>query len=153
MAVSMEVVKARRKTIKEHIIQESTQDLEGLLAGMTKDCTCEVNISPRVFRGPKAVAERYLLHWKGFPDFKVRVRRIVAEGTDFVVTENEWQGTHKGPFFGIPPTGRRAKIRTCVLWQFRGKQLRGETIYYDLATVMTQIGVLDMKRLGARKKK
>ncbi|MCI3951316.1 MAG: hypothetical protein K0R53_813, partial [Burkholderiales bacterium] len=29
---------ARRKVIREHIRQESTQDLEGLLAGMTKDC-------------------------------------------------------------------------------------------------------------------
>ena len=31
---------ARRKVIREHIRQESTQDLEGLLAGMTKDCVC-----------------------------------------------------------------------------------------------------------------
>ena len=152
MGVSAAVSRARRKTIKEHIIQESTQDLEGLLAGMTKDCSCAVNISPRVFRGPKAVAERYLLQWQGFPDFKVRVRRIVSEGTHYVVTENEWRGTHKGTFFGIPPTGRRAKVGTCVLWEFRGKNLRAETIYYDMATVLQQIGAIDMKKLGKRRR-
>ena len=140
---------ARRKVIREHIRQESTQDLKGLLAGMTKDCVCAVNISPRPFFGPKAAADRYLQQWRGFPDFKVRVRRIVAEGARYVVTENEWRGTHRGPFFGIPPTGKRARVRACVLWEFRGRRLRAETVYFDLATVLTQIGVINLKKLGA----
>ncbi|MGH9253202.1 MAG: ester cyclase, partial [Vicinamibacterales bacterium] len=140
---------ARRKVIREHIRQESTQDLKGLLAGMTKDCVCAVNISPRPFVGPKAVADRYLQQWRGFPDFKVRVRRIVAEGTDYVVTENEWRGTHRGPFFGFAPTGKRAKVRACVLWEFRGSRLRAEYVYFDLATVLSQVGVLDLKKLAA----
>jgi len=140
---------ARRKVIREHIRQESTQDLKGLLAGMTRDCVCAVNISPRPFVGPKAVADRYLQQWRGFPDFKVRVRRIVVEGPNYVVTENEWRGTHRGPYFGIPPTGKRARVRACVLWEFRGKRLRAETVYYDLATVLTQIGVINLKKLGA----
>ena len=139
---------ARRKVIREHIQQESTQDLKGLLDGMTKDCICAVNISPRPFVGPKAVADRYLQQWRGFPDFKVRVRRIVTEGPTYVVTENEWRGTHRGPFFGIPPTGKRAKVRACVLWEFRGSRLRAETVYFDLATVLSQIGVLNLKKLG-----
>ena len=140
---------ARRKVIREHIRQESTQDLKGLLAGMTRDCVCAVNISPRPFVGPKAVADRYLQQWRGFPDFKVRVRRIVVEGPNYVVTENEWRGTHRGPFFGIPATGKRARVRACVLWEFRGRRLRAETVYYDLATVLTQIGVINLKKLGA----
>jgi steroid delta-isomerase-like uncharacterized protein len=140
---------ARRKVIREHIRQESTQDLKGLLAGMTRDCVCAVNISPKPFVGPKAVADRYLQQWRGFPDFKVRVRRIIAEGTNYVVTENEWRGTHRGPFFGIAPTGRKARVRACVLWEFRGRRLRAETVYYDLATVLSQIGVIDLKKLGA----
>jgi steroid delta-isomerase-like uncharacterized protein len=140
---------ARRKVIREHIRQESTQDLKGLLAGMTRDCVCAVNISPRPFVGPKAVAARYLQQWRGFPDFKVRVRRIVVEGPNYVVTENEWRGTHRGPFFGIPPTGKRARVRACVLWEFRGRRLRAETVYFDLATVLTQIGVINLKKLGA----
>lgn len=140
---------ARRKVIREHIRQESTQDLKGLLAGMTRDCVCAVNISPRPFVGPKAVADRYLQQWRGFPDFKVRVRRIVVEGPNYVVTENEWRGTHRGPYFGIPPTGKRARVRACVLWEFRGRRLRAETVYFDLATVLTQIGVINLKKLGA----
>jgi steroid delta-isomerase-like uncharacterized protein len=140
---------ARRKIIREHIRQESTQDLTGLLAGMTKDCVCAVNISPRPFVGPKAVADRYLQQWRGFPDFKVRVRKIVADGTNYVVTENEWRGTHRGPFFGFAPTGRRARVRACVLWEFRGSRLRAETIYFDLASVLSQVGAINLKKLAA----
>ena len=140
---------ARRKVIREHIRQESTRDLKGLLAGMTKDCVCAVNISPKPFVGPKAVADRYLQQWRGFPDFKVRVRKIVAEGTNYVVTENEWRGTHRGPFFGFAPTGRRARVRACVLWEFRGSRLRAETIYFDLATVLSQVGAINLKKLAA----
>ena len=140
---------ARRKIIREHIRQESTQDLTGLLAGMTKDCVCAVNISPKPFVGPKAVADRYLQQWRGFPDFKVRVRKIVAEGTNYVVTENEWRGTHRGPFFGFAPTGRRARVRACVLWEFRGSRLRAETIYFDLAGVLSQVGAINLKKLAA----
>jgi steroid delta-isomerase-like uncharacterized protein len=150
--VSEDVRLARRKTIREHIVQESTQDLEGLLAGMTSDCVCAVNLSPRPFVGPKAVAKRYIQQWTGFPDFKVRVRRIVAEGKDYVVTENEWRGTHQGRFFGIPATGKRARVRACVLWEFRGKRLRAEYVYYDLATVLTQLGVLNLKKLASNVK-
>jgi hypothetical protein len=98
---------ARRKVIREHIRQESTQDLDGLLAGMTKDCICAVNISPKPFVGPKAVADRYLQQWRAFPDFKVRVRRIVAEGQNYVVTENEWRGTHAGRSSGSRRPERR----------------------------------------------
>jgi steroid delta-isomerase-like uncharacterized protein len=140
---------ARRKIIREHIRQESTQDLTGLLAGMTKDCVCAVNISPKPFVGPKAVADRYLQQWRGFPDFKVRVRKIVAEGPNNVVTENEWRGTHRGPFFGFAPTGRRARVRACVLWEFRGSRLRAETIYFDLASVLSQVGAINLKKLAA----
>ena len=109
---------ARRKVIREHILQESTQDLQGLLAGMTKDCICAVNISPKPFVGPKAVADRYLQQWRGFPDFKVRVRKIVAEGTHYVVTENEWRGTHRGTFFGIRPTGKKPRCARASFGNF-----------------------------------
>ena len=92
---------------------------------MTKDCICGVNLSPRPFKGPKAVPDRYLKQWEGFPDFDVRVRRIVSQSGSVVVTRNEWTGTH------------------------RGKTLQAEYVFYDLAGVLTQLGVLDLKKLGA----
>src|SRR4051794_41592614 len=122
---------ARRKVIREHIRQESTQDLEGLLAGMTKDCVCAVNISPKPFVGPEAVAERYLQQWRGFPDFKVRVRRIVAEGQNYVVTENEWRGNPPGPVLPTPPPGTKNRGGAVVPRGGCGGPLRPDTDLFD----------------------
>jgi hypothetical protein len=36
-----------------------------------------------------------------------------------------------------------------VLWEFLGSRLRSETVYYDLATVLSQIGAINLKKLGA----
>jgi steroid delta-isomerase-like uncharacterized protein len=134
--------KRRLKTIRDHIRQESTHDMEGLLAGMTKDCLTDVVCVPKPYIGPKAVRRRYEEQWTGFPDFKVRVRKVIALGHKFAVTENEWTGTHRGAFMGYPPTGKRVKVRAAVAWEFRGNRLRGEYIYFDLASILRQIGAL-----------
>ena len=42
----------------------------------------------------------------GFPDIEVDVEDVVAEG-DRVVVRLRFRGTHRGPFQGIGPTGRR----------------------------------------------
>lgn len=138
-----ESIQARRlKVIRDHIRQESQHDMESLLDGMVTDCVTDVACAPRPYRGKKAVERRYREQWTGFPDFKVRVRRIVCVGSKYAVTENEWSGTHLGVFMGIAPTGKRVKVRTAVIWEFKGDKLRGEYIYFDLATILRQMGVL-----------
>lgn len=48
--------------------------------------------------------------WRAaFPDLVKRVDDVVAEG-DRVATRVTATGTHRGPFFGIPPTGRSIRI-------------------------------------------
>ncbi len=44
-----------------------------------------------------------------FPDWKVTVDDIIAEG-DKVVARATGEGTHLGEYMGIPPTGRRIKV-------------------------------------------
>jgi predicted ester cyclase len=52
-----------------------------------------------------------------FPDWKVTVDDIIAEG-DKVVARATGQGTHLGEYMGIPPTGRRIKAGS----RFTGSQ-------------------------------
>jgi steroid delta-isomerase-like uncharacterized protein len=130
----------RLAEIREHIKAESTHDMKALLAGMTSDCFNDVASVPKPFRGAKRVAERYRKHWAGFPNFKVRVRRLLAVGTDTIVTENEWSGTHLGKFLGYPPTGKHVKVRALVVWHFKGKRLWGETVFFDMGRVLKEIG-------------
>jgi steroid delta-isomerase-like uncharacterized protein len=130
----------RLAEIREHIKAESSHDMKALLAGMTSDCFNDVAAVPKPFRGPKRVAERYQKHWAGFPDFKVRVKRLLAVGENTIVTENEWSGTHLGKFLGYPPTGKYVKVRALVVWHFKGKKLWGETVFFDMGRVLNKIG-------------
>jgi carboxymethylenebutenolidase len=48
---------------------------------------------------------------------------------------------------GVPPTGRRVEIPLVVVIKFRGDKLYHEHIYWDQASVLVQIGLLDPKGL------
>ena len=130
----------RLAEIREHIKAESSHDMKALLAGMTSDCFNDVAAVPKPFRGPKRVAERYRKHWAGFPDFKVRVKRLLAVGENTIVTENEWSGTHLGKFLGYPPTGKYVRVRALVVWHFKGTRLWGETVFFDMGSLLKKIG-------------
>jgi len=134
---------AMAREITEHLTAESTQDLEALLAGMTEDCYNLVMCDPSpLYQGPKEVARRYRGLWTAFPDLQVRLRRIVAIEGDQAVTEHTLSGTHHGPLFGTAPTGRSVQVDTVVIWEFAGERIRGETVYFDLATMFRQVGAL-----------
>jgi steroid delta-isomerase-like uncharacterized protein len=136
----MNISKKRMAVLSEHIRAESEHDLDALLAGMTSDCFNDVVGVRQPFVGPAATAERYRKHWEAFPDFTVRVRRILCVDESCVVTENEWRGTHLGTFLGWPPTGRPVRMRAIVVWHFKGDELWGETVFFDNASLLHQIG-------------
>jgi carboxymethylenebutenolidase len=50
---------------------------------------------------------------------------------------------------GIAPTGRRVEIPLVAIVQFSGDKLVHEHIYWDQASVLVQIGMLDPKGLPA----
>jgi len=135
------LVSAKRMAVlREHIRAESEHDMDALLGGMTPDCFNDVVGVPKPFVGPEQTAERYRKHWEGFPDFTVQVRRVLCADASWVATENEWRGTHLGTFLGWPPTGKPVKVRAVVVWHFKGDDLWGETIFFDNASILKQIG-------------
>jgi predicted ester cyclase len=56
------------------------------------------------------------------------------------VTQGRFDGTHIGPFLGIPATGKAASFRFAVFVTFRDGLMSGERFYYDLAGLFRQIG-------------
>ena len=136
----MKVSAKRMAVLREHVRAESGHNMAALLEGMTSDCFNDVVGAPKPFVGPEQTAERYRKHWEGFPDFTVRVRRVLCADESCVVTENEWRGTHLGTFLGWPPTGKPVTMRAVVVWHFKGDELWGETIFFDNGSLLKQIG-------------
>jgi carboxymethylenebutenolidase len=48
---------------------------------------------------------------------------------------------------GIPPTGEQVEIPLVVVVQFRDGKIDSERIYWDQASVLAQIGILDLESL------
>lgn len=72
-------------------------------------------------------------------------------GADRVVDEMIFCFTHDREIDwmlpGVPPTGKRVEIPVVAIINFRGDKLYHEHIYWDQASVLVQIGLLDPKGL------
>jgi carboxymethylenebutenolidase len=94
----------------------------------------------------------YKYHFIGVnpPDFRLTpISRTV--GTDCVVDEFIVHFTHTTEIDwllpGIPPTGCVVEVPTVAIVKFEGDKLAHEHIYWDQASVLVQIGLLDPKYL------
>jgi carboxymethylenebutenolidase len=72
-------------------------------------------------------------------------------GRDRIVDELIFKCTHTVAMDwflpGVAPTGRRIESPTVVVIQFEGDRIASEHIYWDQASVLVQIGLLDADRL------
>lgn len=80
------------------------------------------------------------------PDFRLTpISRTV--GTDTVVDEFIVHFTHTTEIDwmlpGIPPTGRVVEVPTVAIVKFEGDKVAHEHIYWDQASVLVQLGLLD----------
>ncbi len=79
----------------------------------------------------------------------VRVSRTV--GKDQVVDELILSFTHDREIYymlpGIPPTGKYVEIPHVVVMKFKGDKIAHEHIYWDQASLLAQIGLLDPTKL------
>jgi carboxymethylenebutenolidase len=104
--------------------------------------------------GREEVAEFYAHHFifNMPPDMElVPVSRIV--GADHVVEESVLRFTHTVELDwmlpGLAPTGRRVEVAVCSIVKMEGEKVAHEHIYWDQASVLAQLGLLDAERLPA----
>ena len=76
-----------------------------------------------------------------FPDLRMTIDDLIAEG-DQVVARMTTTGTHKGPFMGMAPTGKRVKVSEIHILRFgNGKVLEHWGLADDLG-MMQQLGAV-----------
>jgi carboxymethylenebutenolidase len=137
----------------EHMAAEFAQrDLDAAMATMTDD--------PYVYQVPvmtggvgfEEVRRFYGQHFIGkWPeDTEIKpVSRTVGE--DQVVDEIVVSFTHDiemDHFLpAVPPTGRSVRLPVCVVVKFEGGKVAHEHIYWDHASLLAQVGLLDPAEL------
>jgi carboxymethylenebutenolidase len=80
------------------------------------------------------------------PDIEMTpVSRTIGQGR--LVDELNVKFTHTIPMVwmlpGIPPTGRRVEVALVVVVQLDGEKVMREHLYWDQASVLVQLGLLD----------
>ncbi len=94
----------------------------------------------------------YLNHFvNSNPDDTALIPVSRTVGADRVVDEMIFKFTHDREIDwllpGIPPTGKKVEVPLVGIINFRGDKLYHEHIYWDQASVLVQIGLLDPKGL------
>jgi len=141
------------KLWEEHLRGEfATKDTEATLETMVPDAY--VNHIPVLTGGVghEELREFYSKHFipKMPPDTKiVPVSRTIGE--ERLVDEMIFQFTHTMEMDwmlpGIAPTGKRVECPLVVIVHFRDGKLANEHIYWDQASVLAQLGLLDAAKL------
>lgn len=76
-----------------------------------------------------------------FPDLRWTILNRISQGNMLV---EEWvqEGTHKGTFMGVPPTGKRIRARGITVYVVRDGQIQQDRTVVDTLAIMRQIGVV-----------
>jgi steroid delta-isomerase-like uncharacterized protein len=114
----------------------------------------ETALSPEIIyeematqRKPKGIRD-VLAAWRGwaeaFPDSKATFQNALASGNT-VVLEMTWRGKHTGPLQipgggPLPPTGKSIEIQACQILDVEGTKAKRIRHYFDLATLLKQLG-------------
>lgn len=120
---------------------ENAHQMEETLATLTPDCLFEDMALGQVFQGHAGARDYYQTWWDAFST-TAHPEHAYFTDQDFAVAEVRFQGTHNGSFLGIPPTGRQVDIPTAIFVTFRDGLMAGERMYWDVATLLRQLGVV-----------
>jgi steroid delta-isomerase-like uncharacterized protein len=141
--ITDELRERRLEVIRVHMDTEVTKEFNRTLATFKSESEgrphYEIMATGQVFDGDDEVMEYYRTTRTAFPDQRHdNVRYHVAD--DAVITEFDLLGTNLGEFYGLPPTGKAFRVPIIAVFFFEGDRIVNERIYFDSASLVTQIG-------------
>lgn len=78
---------------------------------------------------------------EGFPDIQWTLEEMIAED-DKVAARFTMRGTHRGTFFGVPPTGKPIVVQAMNFYRLSSGQFVEERGQPDLLGLLQQIGAV-----------
>ena len=133
----------------QHLASEfAAKSADQALATMTAEPY--VNMVPLMIgaRGRVELHDFYANHFLSQipPDIEmVTVSRTIGEGrvVDEIIARSSHSIRMDWILPGIPPTGKRVELPFVVIVQFEGDKVAHEHLYWDQASVLVQVGLLD----------
>ena len=133
----------------------STEENKAMVRRMTEEVTNKGNLavadevmapnyvshtSDMDVKGPEGFKQYITALRAAFPDIHSTINGIFAEG-DMVASHYTMQGTFKGEYLGMAPTGKQFTIKTAVLHRFEGGKEVEAWIYSDSLSFFKQVGI------------
>jgi steroid delta-isomerase-like uncharacterized protein len=83
----------------------------------------------------------FAMMFSAFPDMHFTIRQQIAEG-EKVLTHKTFHGTHRGPFMGIPATGKEVSFDVMDILTVHDGKITEHWTVSDMVTLLQQLGVM-----------
>jgi len=93
-------------------------------------------------RGREDVKQFETMFFKGFPDLHVTIEDITAVG-DKVWVRVKYEGTHKGEYRGIAPTGKKFTMTAVSIYRIVEGKVAERKSVFDALDFYKQLGVIE----------
>jgi steroid delta-isomerase-like uncharacterized protein len=129
--------------VKASITAYNDKDWSKAKETLAADAVYDEKGTHRRIQGAGEIIEAWQGWAKAFPDSKATIVREFASG-DTAVLELVWKGVHTGPLETptgiIPASNKPVEIPACQVVQVEGGKIKSGSHYFDLLTMLTQIG-------------
>ena len=129
-----------RRMIEEGFNEDDLELADELVA---EDCVLHEAGQEEPIRGPEGVKEFLRTYRSAFPDARIEIEELIAEG-DTVVVRWTASGTHEGDLMGIQPTGNEVEIMGMEMYHVRDGKLAEGWEIFDGLTMMAQLGAVEL---------
>ena len=111
---------AHKRTVTEFYRIKNERDYDALGAIMHPDFTASFarHFGDDEPFDAKYLAERWWAYVGAFPDLFYDVHHLVAED-EWVVARLHYRGTHNGPLYDYPPTGKKINVNQHLSFRFQ----------------------------------
>lgn len=117
----------------------NAHDADAVAAVFAVDAIVRENGGAVVTRGREAIRERAAMLLAAFPDFHLERLELIIDGDRHA---DRWvlTGTHRGPLFGIEPTGRSVRVEGATFTRMGPDGLVAEDVHFaDFAGLIAQL--------------
>jgi len=139
MPLSETLRHVREKVCVEHMTLENAHAFPRCIQTF-RHARYEVVPTNEIYDGGPEVDRLLSENKAAFPDFHYDVEQLHHADTAIIV-EGTFRGTHLGTWRGLPATGRKVEVSMLLVFRFEGEDMVCERVFFDLHTVLRQLGV------------